>query len=272
MLMQLLLLKCGQNSDRSMGYLLETKNHNLIMIDGGLPEYSEHVITKIKEKGGVVDAWFITHAHVDHASVLIDAIKCNEIQINNIYVSLNGRDWYEKHEVDEDRIKFANDLIDILASDGVRDRVHEVALRDDYTIDNLNFKILKTKNPEYTDNAGNNQSMVIKVSNNFKSLLFLGDLGEEYQNDFIDNNLDEIKCDAVQMAHHGQAGVNEKVYEKIRPSICFWPTPEWLWNNDSGDGYGTGNWKTLDTRSWIEYLKVTENYVAKDGDITVEIW
>lgn len=270
--MPLLLLKCGQNGNRSMGYMLETKENRIIMIDGGLPEYSEHVIDNIKNKGGVVEAWFITHAHVDHAGVILDALKDNEIQINNIYVSLNGKEWYEKYEVDEGRVQFAVNLIDVLSSDGIKDRVHEVELRDDYDIDNLTFKILKVKTPEYIENAGNNQSVVIKVSNNFKSLLFLGDLGEEYQDDFVNHNLDEIKCDAVQMAHHGQQGVNEEVYKKINPTICFWPTPEWLYNNDVGDGRWGGPWDTLETRSWIENLGVTQNYVAKDGDITVEIW
>lgn len=270
--MQLLLRKCGQNGNRSMGYLLETKEHRIIMIDGGLPEYSDHVINYIKQKGGVVEAWFITHAHVDHASVIMDALKDNDIQINNIYVSLNGKEWYEQYEVDGGRVSFAVELIDTLSSEGIKDRVHEVALRDEYKIDNLNFKILKIKSPEYIENAGNNQSVVIKVSNTFKSLLFLGDLGAEYQEDFINENQDEIKCDAVQMAHHGQHGVNEEVYQKIDPQICLWPTPEWLYNNDVGDGRWGGPWETLETRSWIEKLNVTQNYVAKDGDITVEIW
>ena len=30
--------------------------------------------------------------------------------------------------------------------------------------------------------------------------------------------------------------------------------------------------KTIETRNWIEKLDVKENYVAKDGDITIKIW
>lgn len=263
----------GQDGNRSMGYMLKTKEDRLVMIDGGLPEYSNHIIDVIKENGGVVEAWFITHAHVDHASVILDALKDSDIQINNIYVSLNGKEWYEEYEVDQGRIDFATLLIDTLAEDGIKDRVHEVNLREEFNIDNLNFKILKIKNPEYIENAGNNQSVVIKVSNTYKSLLFLGDLGAEYQEDFINDNQDEIKADAVQMGHYGQHAVNKEVYEKIDPDICFWPTPEWLWENDPGDGtYGTGPWETPYTRSWIEEIGVKENYVAAYGDVTVEIY
>ena len=32
-----------------------------------------------------------------------------------------------------------------------------------------------------------------------------------------------------------------------------------------------GPWKTFETRSWMEELKVKRNYVAKDGDITIKV-
>ncbi len=41
------------------------------------------------------------------------------------------------------------------------------------------------------------------------------------------------------MAHHGQAGATKQLYEAIAPKICLWPTPEWLWNNDAGNGKNT---------------------------------
>ena len=73
------------------------------------------------------------------------------------------------------------------------------------------------------------------------------------------------------MSHHGQAGATKELYKEISPKICLWPTPEWLWNNDSGQGENSGQWKTFETRSWIEELGVKENYIAKDKDIKIEI-
>lgn len=254
---------------RSMGYMIETKNGKIVMVDGGLPEDSSHVEETLLARGGEVEAWFITHAHDDHYGVLVELIKSGKININNIYVSFNSEEWYQ--EYDAERFESIKGMLDLLDSEGVRDRVHELNLREELTIDNLFFKILKVKNPEYTENAGNNQSVVIKVSNNIKSMIFLGDLGSEYEEEFLQNNLDEIKADAVQMAHHGQAGVSDKIYNAINPKICFWPTPDWLWNNDPGDGSSNGPWKTLETRSWIEKIGAT-NYVAKDGDITINIY
>ena len=254
---------------RSMGYMLETANDKIIMIGGGLPEDSSHVEEKILEKGGVVEAWFITHAHDDHYGVLVELIKSGKVQINNIYVSFNSEEWYETYN--KDKFESIKNMLELLDSEEIRDKVREVNLREEFAIDNLFFKILKIKSPEYIENPGNNQSMVIKVSNNIRSMIFLGDLGSEYEEEFLQNNLDEIEADAVQMAHHGQAGVSEKIYNEINPKMCFWPTPDWLWNNDPGDGTSNGPWQTLKTRSWIEKIGAT-NYVAKDGDITINIY
>ena len=68
------------------------------------------------------------------------------------------------------------------------------------------------------------------------------------------------------MAHHGQWGVNFNMYKLIMPKICLWPTPDWLWNNDNGEGYGTGPWRTLETRGWMEQLGVQASFPAAYGD------
>ena len=80
----------------------------------------------------------------------------------------------------------------------------------------------------------------------------------------------ELDSDIVQMAHHGQYGVTKEVYQIISPKICMWNTPQWLWDNDGGGGYNTGNYKTLEVRSWMEEMGVKANYVIKDGDQTIK--
>ena len=67
----------------------------------------------------------------------------------------------------------------------------------------------------------------------------------------------------------GQNGAGKEVYEAISPIICLWPTTEWLWNNDSGTGYDSGPWKTIETREWINEIGVEQNYIEKDGDVTL---
>ena len=68
------------------------------------------------------------------------------------------------------------------------------------------------------------------------------------------------------MAHHGQQGVTKEFYAVASPTVCLWPTPDWLWDNNAGGrGKNTGPWKTLETRAWMEEMGIDKHYVSKDG-------
>ena len=69
-----------------------------------------------------------------------------------------------------------------------------------------------------------------------------------------------------QMAHHGQDGVEMDVYRVIKPEICLWPTPDWLWDNVKNGVVDAGPWKTVTVRKWMEELGVKRNLCVKDGD------
>ena len=207
---------------------------------------------------------------MDHAEAFMEIVENTEIEIGKVYVTLNDLDWYKQHETA--RIEEIERFFNIIQSDKIKDKVEEVTINQKIDIHNLQCEILGTKNPEITTNPINNSSMVIKMNINDKSILFLGDTGKESGEKLLQNQKEKLKSYIVQMAHHGQSGADKNVYEAIQPIICLWPTPEWLWNNDSGTGYNTGNWTTLETRKWVEELKVQTNYVEKDGDISFRVW
>ncbi len=257
----------ANGSSQMMGYLLTTENGKTIVIDGGTSDDTDNLIKHIKEKTGKVDAWFITHPHRDHATSLINIIQNTDIPIDAIYVSLHDADWYKQHE--EARSNEAISLIEALQNERIKDKVHEVSLNEKIQIDNVKAEILGIKNPEITTRAINNSSMVIKMKTETKSVLFLGDTGAESGEKLLKTQKEKLKADIVQVAHHGQNGVTKEVYEAIDPQICLWPTPEWLWNNDKGEGEDSGPWKTKETRKWLEELGIKQNIIAKDGDMTL---
>lgn len=267
----LTLIQLQDNGTRQMmGYLLKTKN-NTIVIDGGLKEDAQNLIDNINRVGGgKVDTWFLTHPHMDHVQAFIEIVQNTDMQIGKVYVTLNDLEWYKKNETE--RFKEIQGFFNILKNDRIKDKVEEVSLNQIINIDNLQCEILGIKNPEMNNNPGNNSSMVIKMNINKKSILFLADSGKESGEKLLQTQKNKLKSDIVQMAHHGQNGVNKNVYETIKPEICLWPTPEWLWNNNPGTGYNTGNWTTLETRGWMEELKVKKHYIEKDGDISFRVW
>ena len=100
--------------------------------------------------------------------------------------------------------------------------------------------------------------------------MFLGDLGVEGGIQLIETvPSEELKCEFVQMAHHGQNGVSQEFYRMIRPKICLFDAPLWLWENylpEAEPVKGSGPFKTLLTRAWMEELGVETYCVHAFGD------
>lgn len=84
-----------------------------------------------------------------------------------------------------------------------------------------------------------------------------------------DVDLASLNCDIVQAAHHGQNGVDFEFYKELYPRIALFPTPKWLWNNDSGGGPNNGGWATKETRDWMARLCI-KIYCTKNGDQVLE--
>ena len=111
------------------------------------------------------------------------------------------------------------------------------------------------------ENTFNNSSVAYRLEINDKRILFLGDMGWQAGENLLKVcTPEELKADVVQMAHHGQAGVEQDVYETIAPEICLWPTPQWLWDNEGG------TYMTAETKAWMRKLGVKTHYCMKDGD------
>lgn len=267
------LTQLKNNTNRQMmGYIIKTENDNTVVIDGGTKDDTENLIQWINQQGGEVHSWFITHPHIDHMGAFLKIVEETEIPINHIYVTLNDLTWYEKNGPTEaNEINEVKEFFDVIQNSRISRVVQEVYLDQNIEIDNLNFEIIGVKNPEIINNGNNNSSMVIKMHSDTKTVIFLADTGEESGKKLLENQSDKLKADIVQMAHHGQNGVTEDVYKAINPEICLWPTPDWLWNNDSGEGEDSGDWKTKITREWMNKLNVKKNIIGKDGDQTIEL-
>ncbi len=264
------LIQLKDNSSRQMmGYILKTKNDKVIIIDGGLKEDAPNLINHIEELGGRVDVWFLTHPHMDHVQAFMEIVETTDIEINDIYVTLNELDWYKQYA--GERLPEIEEFFKTIENEKIKNKIKHVSKNQIIDIDNINCEILGTCNPEITDNPINNSSMVIKMNIDNTSILFLADTGIESGKKLLETQKDKLKADIVQMAHHGQNGAGKEVYEAVQPKICLWPTPQWLWDNDPGTGYNTGNWKTVETRKWMDELGVKEHYIEKDGDIILDL-
>ena len=264
------LTQLKNNSGRQMmGYIIKTSTNKVIVIDGGTPEDAPNLEKNINKLGEKVDIWFITHPHSDHAGAIIKIIEETEIPIEKIYYTMNEVQWYQQYAAE--RAFEAEEFYKALQNNRVKGKTEEVQLNQKIKIDFIDCEILGIRNPEITEDAFNNSSMVIKMNLPETSILFLGDNGAKSGDKLLETQKEKIKSDIVQVAHHGQNGAKQSLYKEIEPTICLWPTPEWIWNNDNGEGENTGPWTTFETREWMEKLNVKQHIIEKDGDITITI-
>ena len=253
----------------SCGYIVTTKNNQLIIVDGGRDIDAELVLEYIKKIGnGAVDYWFITHPHGDHVGAMLALLENEDITIKNLCYSYNTLEWYEKN--DKRGYESEKKAIEALENKKIKNKI-ETQKNQVIDIDNIKCEIIRTANPEITNSDnGNESSMVFKFTSadSGKSIIFLGDTFTEASKELLENPV-ILKADAVQMAHHGQNGVTKEVYMAIKPKICFFNSPEWLYNNDNGGGYNSGKWQSIEVRSWVDELGA-DSILAYEGDQTIK--
>lgn len=253
----------------SAGYIIRSRNGKLIIVDGGLDIDYELVLEYINKYGnGIVDHWYVTHPHGDHIGALVEVInKDNDVIIENLYYSFNDLEWYREN--DKRGFESEEKMIKALSSEKIKNIV-PCRKNQRIEMDNISCEIIRIANPEITNSDnGNESSMVFKMTATDvnKSIIFLGD-AFYYASKELMEEPEKLKADAVQMAHHGQNGVSKDVYEAIDPEICFFNCPEWLYNNDNGNGYNSGKWKTVEVRSWVDELGA-KSYKAFEGNQTI---
>ncbi len=254
----------------SMGYFIRTNQNTLIAVDGGrdidAPLLKEYID---KYGNGKVGYWFITHAHGDHAGALVELLKSYDIEVENLLYSFNTKEWYEANDLRGRDAEVA--MLDSLSNPKI---INKIVCQADQKIeiDNIECDIIRVANPAITDSDnGNEASMVFKLTAKDvqKSIIFLGDAYIRASGELLQKK-DRLSSYAVQMAHHGQNGVTEEVYDCIKPSVCFYNSPEWLYNNDNGSGYNSGDWKSLEVQNWMKKYNTTD-YIAYKGDVVVQL-
>ena len=245
-----------KGNTRCMGYMVKTRNDQIIFIDGGFGVDYELIKSYIDKYGNGI---------VNHLGALIELLsKDNDIIIENLYYNLLTEEWYKKY--DERGFTSEKALLDSLGNEKIKNKiVCEKGQR--FKIDNVEVEIIRVADETIIDaDNGNEASMTFKLTATDvrKSMIFLGDSMTRSSKELL-NSKEKLKADAVQMAHHGNWGVTKEVYEAINPEVAFFNAPENLYNNDSGGGFNTGPWSSVIVRGWLDEIGVKEKYVAFEG-------
>ena len=242
-------------------YVIKTQNGKLIVIDGGVDGEGKDKVpympAALRAIAGVgegeyfeVEAWFLSHAHKDHtyelSKMLAEYSAESNYKINNIYfdVPAFGTAEYPGQNADMADSKIVENLNRygqvIGKGENYYDQLNGTVINTEavakglsFDIDGVKIDVLQTWDIADGTSNVNDTSIVLRFTIGEQTVLFLNDLGSNGGRRLLATYGDALKSDIVQMAHHGQAGVNKDVYAAIGANVHLWPTPIWVWNNAS---------------------------------------
>lgn len=284
-----LLYQITETSKFMMGFVLVTKQNNVIVVDGGRAE--DMPLLKEYIGGRHISAWILTHMHGDHVSGFISEFKNNggaDFDIEKVYYNIPSYDELMAKTESEvpDIDYFRREVSNIAAFNSIEhmlgDRAYIVQQGESIEVDECKIDFLFTYHDGLYSNLMNDSSVVFMVTTPNKKVLFLGDLGPEGGDVLYEESRDKLKADIVQMAHHGHMNVGMEVYAAVMPEACMWCCADWLYNEPEIPKYLENRKKlrkmqrermygTTVTRKWMDILGVKTHYVTKDGTNCIEL-
>lgn len=255
-------------------YIVETKEGEIIVMDGGDLADADNLVKVLRTFTNEVDHWFISHYHSDHVRALVTILEYHNIKIRNLYFDFPTSAEVKQNSGDSDGY-LADELVAKIAQypEKVENvitagRGLTVQVGADVTVKALN-DAYKVKNNNY----GNNTTVVYKVETPGEDILFLGDLGDRgdaYLEDewFVK---EAESCTVIQLAHHGQNGTTDKFYNMIKEKkVVLYAAKQWIYDNDNGSGFNTANLTTLHMRDLVREWGVLRVYTQAGGRLLLQ--
>jgi beta-lactamase superfamily II metal-dependent hydrolase len=265
-----LLQLANRSRTQMMSYIIDCPEGGTIVIDGGMycDEDADHLYRELEKRGKRVDLWFLTHCHIDHYGAFLRLAERADfdIAIGKLCFHFPRREWLLSKE-DSARTAQLFSLLDRAELPIVTPHSG-----DSFSSGGITVEVLNEPQNYESYRSINPTGIILKAHFPRRSILFLGDFDVDAEADYRAHfSVEKLRCDIVQMAHHGQNGVSRDFYALIAPKYCLYPTPEWLWENRKGsrgtpETAGTGPFKTLETRLWMAEMRVIRSFHTGDGD------
>ena len=133
-----------------MSFVLRTRSGKLVVIDGGRTQETEYLLSTLRALSPdpnhiCVDAWLITHLHIDHyralQTILLDEKSADYLEIGDVYLNLLNDEFYTQlsREKLPDAHEMRHYLLDLPQKLGAK--VHTVENGDTFSVDELTFRV-----------------------------------------------------------------------------------------------------------------------------------
>ncbi|MBQ1223693.1 MAG: hypothetical protein IIX84_05340 [Oscillospiraceae bacterium] len=183
-----------------------------------------------------IAGWFISHCHSDHVSKFCDFLRYNmdDCDLEAVYLNFphpyppEGAAWGRR----------GNNLF-ILNVNEQLDSLPEIPVVKLHTgqrfaVRNLNFTVLCTHEDVFPteDTDFNNTSTVLMMESEGTKVLFLGDASDASSTIMEKRWGELLKCDILQVAHHGHHGCSAALYEFTRADAALFSNTQIFFDID----------------------------------------
>ncbi len=210
----------------------------------------------------VINGWLVTHTHTDHISKLSDFLKynCDDVVIEGFYMNLLPDDyviddWGREEQEADRRFKIQLARLNI--------PINKLHSGQRLYIRNLAFDVLCTQEDIYPEKIKdfNDSSAVVMLCAENTKILISGDASGLVSNVLEKRFGEKLKCDIVQVAHHGHFGLSEKAYEYINAEIALFPVTRIKFSEELP--------RLAANRKAIELAK--KYYISSDGTVKITL-
>lgn len=216
--------------DCGMSYVMRLSDGRFVIIDGNVGEYdeAEHLYSVLRSqtdgaKEPTVAAWFITHPHGDHFGGFTEFCKLyrDRVKIEKVLYHFPTPGIFSSEG--SDKTEFLR-VLGELDTEIITPRTGDI-----FDFSDAHFEVIfccEDLYPGPVKNINDSSFVMTMTLGNYK-VLWLGDLQRE-GSDCICAKVDKkkLKCDILQVGHHGYGGGSDELYRAADPSILLWPCPD----------------------------------------------
>jgi hypothetical protein len=224
--------------------------------------------------------WMFTHAHGDHIALALNFLGnySNSIELDMIcynFPLITNSSFV--HDSDKNTLNYPGELEEILDTKYPNAERFVFHTGQVLYLAGCKIEFLHTHEDLYPvamdtlNKTSSTWKMTFKANDEDteytgKSFLVLGD-SEQQNCNFMAAVYDEaLDCDMVQASHHGLNGGTSALYQKITPSIVFWPID--TRRGSSIDGSNNDVWDNDDAnQAWLTDSSIKHYY----GDVTTTV-
>ena len=175
-----------------------------------------------------ISGWFISHGHDDHICKCTDYLRYNmaDTVIDRFYYNFIDDAHPDNGSWDGEGKYYRKYFYEEVRKSGVP--VVKLHTGQHFYVDNLEFEVLCTHEDVWPEPCTdyNNSSTVLMLKTEGQKILLPGDASDKSSVVLEERYGDYLKCDILQLSHHGHHGTSEKFYEYAKAPVVLCPNTE----------------------------------------------